>query len=74
VSDDESVSAESTQDRGGVPGGNPQEPGSRVDRKGRVLAQECVDPSSEVSQSLASEEIVELVGQLVLDHAYQLGP
>jgi len=68
------MSAESTQDRARVTGGNPQEPGSRVDRQGRVLAEECVDPPREVTQSLASEEIVELVRQLLLDRAYQFGP
>ncbi len=73
VHNQELVTAETAQDRGGVPGGDTQEASGGVNGEGRVLAQEGVELAGEVSEAAAGEEVVALVGELFLEQGDEMG-
>jgi hypothetical protein len=64
---DEAVSAEPAEDRRGVAGADAEDPGGAVDGEGGVLAEGRVEPAGEVAESWAGEQVVPLVGELVLE-------
>ncbi len=70
---DEAVLAEPAEDRRGVAGAYPEDPGGTVDGEGGVLAEGRVEPAGEVSEALAGEQVVALVGEFVLEESDELG-
>ncbi|WDD26996.1 hypothetical protein PSI72_15695 (plasmid) [Clavibacter michiganensis subsp. michiganensis] len=70
---DEAVLAEPAEDRRGVAGAYPEDPGGTVDGEGGVLAEGRVEPPGEVSEAVTGEQVVPLVGELVLEESHELG-
>jgi len=70
---DEAVPSKAAEDRRGVACTDSEESRGGIDRERRVLAEGGVDPAGEVSESLAREQIMPLVGEFVLEDIDEFG-
>jgi hypothetical protein len=68
--DDEAMTAQSAEDPRGVPGTGPEDPRSSFYSESRVLAQDGVELSREVTEAGAGEQVVSTVCQFVLELGY----